>query len=214
MHIMIYTSYRPLLIRILPTQYFIALTNQVCQIGLIWISICPNPVLWTRLRWSSLLFIESMRIQLSRVILSTAWLTFSFINPISRSTYRREIFFIKEFRSHDSTRQLQISTDSILTKNSQVQNPYSIFQVPPQKEEHTDLEKSMKSMIQFQSDPFDMIEARLSRLENMYRNEKTLPTQSLTISDTPSHIDENQESWYLKDYYLSLIHIWRCRRRG
>jgi len=34
----------------------------------------------------------------------------------------------------------------------------------------------------------------------MHRNEKTLPTQSLTILDTSSHIDENQESWYLGDY--------------
>ena len=50
----------------------------------------------------------------------------------------------------------------------------------------------MKPMIQFQSNPFDMIEARLSRLENMRRNEKTLPTKSLTIPDTFSHIDEDQ----------------------
>jgi len=55
-------------------------------------------------------------------------------------------------------------------------------------------------MIQFQNDPLDMIEARLSRLENMRRNKKTLPTQSLTILDTSSHIDENQESWYLEDF--------------
>ena len=45
-----------------------------------------------------------------------------------------------------------------------------------------------------------MIEARLSRLENMRRNKKTLPTQSLTIPNTSSHIDENQESWYLEDF--------------
>ena len=45
-----------------------------------------------------------------------------------------------------------------------------------------------------------MIEARLSRLENMCRNKETLPTQSLTILDTSSHIDENQESWYLEDF--------------
>ena len=45
----------------------------------------------------------------------------------------------------------------------------------------------MEFMIQFQSDPFDTIEARLSRLENI------LPTQSLTFPDTFSHIDENQE---------------------
>ena len=58
----------------------------------------------------------------------------------------------------------------------------------------------MESMIQFQSDPLDMIEARLSRLENIYRNKKALPTQSLTIPDTSSHIDENQESCYLEDF--------------
>ena len=40
----------------------------------------------------------------------------------------------------------------------------------------------------------------LSRLENMRRNEKILPTQSLTIPNTSSHIDENKESWYLKDF--------------
>ena len=45
-----------------------------------------------------------------------------------------------------------------------------------------------------------MIEARLSPLENMRRNKETLPTQSLTIPDTPSHIDKNQESWYLEDF--------------
>ena len=51
---------------------------------------------------------------------------------------------------------------------------------------------------QFQSDPFDMIEARLGRLENMRRNEETLSTQSLTIPDTSNHVDENQESGILK----------------
>ena len=45
-----------------------------------------------------------------------------------------------------------------------------------------------------------MIETRFSRLENMRRNKKTLPTQSLTILDTSNHIDENQESWYLEDF--------------
>ena len=34
----------------------------------------------------------------------------------------------------------------------------------------------------------------------MCRNEETFPTQSLTIPDTSSHIDENQESWYLEDF--------------
>ena len=49
-------------------------------------------------------------------------------------------------------------------------------------------------MIQFQSDPLNMIEARLSQLENMSRNKKILPIQSLTIPDTSIHIDENKES--------------------
>ena len=53
---------------------------------------------------------------------------------------------------------------------------------------------------QFQSDPFDMIEVRFSRLENMHRNEKILHTQSLTIPNTSSHIDENQQSWYVEDF--------------
>jgi len=52
----------------------------------------------------------------------------------------------------------------------------------------------MEFMIQFKSDPLNMIEVRLSRLENMSRNKKTLPTQFLTIHDTSSHIDENKES--------------------
>jgi len=58
----------------------------------------------------------------------------------------------------------------------------------------------MESMIQFQSDPLNVIEVRLSRLENMRRNKKTLPVQSLTIPDTSNHIDENQELWYFEDF--------------
>jgi len=45
-----------------------------------------------------------------------------------------------------------------------------------------------------------MIEVRLNRLENMRRNKETLLIQSLTIPDTFSHIDENQELWYLEDF--------------
>ena len=37
-------------------------------------------------------------------------------------------------------------------------------------------------------------------MENMCRNKETPLTQSLTILDTSSHIDENQESWYLEDF--------------
>jgi len=55
-------------------------------------------------------------------------------------------------------------------------------------------------MIQFQSRPFNMIEVRLSRLENMYRNKKTLPIKSLTIPDTSNHINENKGLWNLEDF--------------
>ena len=58
----------------------------------------------------------------------------------------------------------------------------------------------MESTIQSQNDPLDMVEAKLSKLENMHRNKETLPTQSLIILDTLNHIIRNQESWYLEDY--------------
>ena len=46
-----------------------------------------------------------------------------------------------------------------------------------------------------------MLEPQLRRWVNANdKEEKTLPTQSLTIPNTSSHIDENQESWYLEDF--------------
>jgi len=96
-------------------------------------------------------------------------------------------------------RRIQNLEDSKSHQSFQIQDPYSIFQVP-QQEEHTDFKKSTESMIKFQSDPLNMIEARLSRLENMCRNEKTLPTQSLTAPNSSNHIDENQVSWNFEDF--------------
>ena len=58
----------------------------------------------------------------------------------------------------------------------------------------------METMIQCQNDPLDMIEERISGLENMRRNKETLPIQFLTIPNTSNHIDEKQESWYLEDF--------------
>ena len=58
-------------------------------------------------------------------------------------------------------RRIQNLEDSKSHKNFQIQDPCSIFRVL-QKEEHTDLEKSTEFMIQFQSDPLNMIEERLS----------------------------------------------------
>ena len=82
--------------------------------------------------------------------------------------------------------------DSILPNNFQIQDSYSNFLVQSQQEEPVDFENSMESMIPSE-DPFshsiDMIEARVSRLENIFKNEKSLPTQSLTIPDTSSHIN-------------------------
>ena len=54
-------------------------------------------------------------------------------------------------------RRIQNLEDSKSHQNFQIQDPYFIFQVAQQKE-HTDLKKSMEFMIQFQSDPFNMIE--------------------------------------------------------
>ena len=51
-----------------------------------------------------------------------------------------------------------------------------------------------------------MIEARLSRFENIHRNKETLPTQYLTIPDTSSHINENEESWCLETLIKSQFH--------
>ena len=87
-------------------------------------------------------------------------------------------------------RRIQNLEDSKSHQSFQIQDSYSIFHIS---QEHTDLEKSMKIMIQFQNDLFNMIEARLSHLENMCRNEETLPT-------TSNHIDENQKSWNLEDF--------------
>ena len=107
----------------------------------------------------------------------------------SQTTFRRINWLGKEDGSlRRAWATIQILEDSKSCQNFQVTDPYSIFQ-----EERTDLEKSMEFMIQSQNGPLDMIEARLSRLENMCRNKKTLHTQSLTILDTSSYIDENQE---------------------
>jgi len=89
-------------------------------------------------------------------------------------------------------RWIQILKDSKFLQNFQITDPYSIFQG-----EHDNLEKSMETMT-CQNDPLDMIEARVSRLENMRRNKETLPTQSLNILDTSSHIEKTKNNGILK----------------
>ena len=43
---------------------------------------------------------------------------------------------------------MQIQLNSMLPNNSQIQDPYSNFQIQPQQEESIDLEKSTEDMIQ------------------------------------------------------------------
>ena len=124
----------------------------------------------------------------------TTLATSSFIYSFSRTTIRRTNWLGKEDEALEKLeRRIQNLEDSKSHQSLQIQDSYSIFQVP-QKEEHTDLEKSTESMIQFQSDPFNMIEAKLNRLENMCRNKETFPTQSLIIPNTSNHVDEHQKS--------------------
>ena len=94
--------------------------------------------------------------------------------------------------------------DSHFPQNFQIQDAYSIFQVP-QQEELMNLDRSMKNMILSKNDFFqsvDKLEAQMSRLINIVKdkNEKTLPNRFSTIPDCPSHIDRNEESWCLGDF--------------
>jgi len=85
----------------------------------------------------------------------------------------------------------QNSIDSSIPQNSQIQDPYSIFSSPI-------TTRRMKYMIQSKNSynhSIDRLEEIISQLKNMYKNEKTFPTQSLTILDFPSHIERNQELW-------------------
>ena len=136
-----------------------------------------------------------MGIQLPRVILSTTLPTSSF-NPSPEQPLEKSIDWEKRMEALDELeRWIQILEDLKSRQNFQVTYPYSIFQG-----EHDNLEKSIKTIIHCQNDPLDMIEAKLSRLENTRRNKKTVPTQSLNIVDTSSYIEENQESWYPENF--------------
>ena len=88
--------------------------------------------------------------------------------------------------------------DSQSHKNFQIQDLFSMFQVPQQKEEPTDLGKSMDPMILSQNDSFNRLESLMSQLKDAYWVEKTLSYQYLTNSDCPSHIDKSRELWCLR----------------
>ena len=57
--------------------------------------------------------------------------------------------------------------------------------------------------------PLIGLEAQMGHLVNTIndKNEKTLSTQFLTISDFPSHIDRNQQSWH-GDFNQSSMPNW------
>ena len=68
----------------------------------------------------------------------------------------------------------------------------------------------MKNLIQSENDflqSFKRLEVQMSRYINIVkdRNEKTLPNTCSTISDYPSHIDRNDESWCLGDFIQDSI---------
>ena len=78
-----------------------------------------------------------------------------------------------------------------------------MFQVTQQEEELMNSDRSM--MIQSAknfSQSVNRLEAQMSRLLNkiIQRNEETLPNTCLIIPDYPSHINNNEESWYLGDF--------------
>ena len=98
---------------------------------------------------------------------------------------------------HESEWQVQNLTDLIIPQNFQIQNPYSIFQFPPQQEEPSDFEKSMEYMIQSQNSFTQStykLKAKISQLANIYRNEKPLFYQYLTNPNISNPIHLAQES--------------------
>jgi len=199
MHIVIHTSPRPLLTQILSTRHIITLTSQVCWIGLIRINIYPSSILWIRLEHSSSFLTESVGIQLPWVWLTTLP-TSSYIYSFFRSTIRRTNWLEKEdenlrraWVANSISRRLEIP--------SKFSNPRSLlhFSCPTTRRTYQ-LRKEYGICDSIPKKYFYMIESRLSRLENMRKNEETLSAQSLVIPDTSSLIDENQESWYLEDF--------------
>jgi len=84
--------------------------------------------------------------------------------------------------------------DSQFPQTFQIHNLNSLFQVQPQQEEEPiDLEKSIEALIQIQNtfnQDFNRLKAQISQVANTYRNEKTLPYQSLTNPDISNPIDQ------------------------
>ena len=206
MQIQIYISTRPLF-RISPTRHYIILTNQVCQIGFIWINICSNPNIMNKIRIIITTLHRVSGDTITPSLWSTTLPTFSFIYFFSKTTNREKCDFENRMEALNEKKSRSLAwvrvTSSkhgrltILSKFSNLKFLLYFFQVPQQEEEPMDLDRIMKNLIQsdnYFSQSLNMIEVRLSRLENIRMNKKTLSTQSLTIPDTSNHIEENQES--------------------
>ena len=100
---------------------------------------------------------------------------------------------------YESEQQFQHLCDS---QNQSFQPSYSPFQ-----KELSELEKSMKDMIQTQNIVTQFIgklEVQISQLVNIIRNEKTLSYQPLTNPDISNSIDLTQELWCFENQDLIL----------
>ena len=102
--------------------------------------------------------------QLPWVILLTALPTFTCSYPEQpieeKSTYDKILEHV-----HESERQVQKLKNLQAHQDFQIQDPYSIFQVPTQQEEPIDLGKIMKFMTQSQNDYIQSQNDSFNRLE-------------------------------------------------
>jgi len=120
--------------------------NQVYRIGHIRINICPIPNIITKLEQSSLLFTESVRIQLPKLYGQKAYQHLSSYTLFQDQLIEEKSNFKKSYEAFlESARQNHNPTDSQAHQDFQVQDPYSIFKVPPQEKEPKDLDKSMEA---------------------------------------------------------------------
>ena len=128
--LVIHTSLQPLSIQILPTQHYITLTNQVCQIGLIRINICPNPSTMNKNR--TIITTLQRGYNSPESYYQQPFQQTTSYNPYQDQPIEEKSSLEKTFEVFlESIRQVQIIADSVLPNNSQIQDPYSNFQVQP-----------------------------------------------------------------------------------
>jgi len=99
-------------------------------------------VLWTRLEWSSPLFTESVGIQLPRSYSQPPYQQPASYTPYQDQPIEEKSELEKSLEAFlEFGWQIQNMKDSQAYQSFQIQDPYSIFQVPQQQEESTDLER-------------------------------------------------------------------------